>query len=69
MVMRLGLSIDDLAKQTGWSPRRLCQILGADADCVTLHEMVTLAGIIRTPLADLLVPASTIEIVTLEEVE
>lgn len=69
IAMRLGLSIEDLSKQTSWPLTRLWQILDADSACVTLHEMVTLAGIIRTPLADLLDPGSTIKIITLEKVE
>lgn len=63
------LSIDQLAARAKLPPSRVQQILRSDSSCVTLREMSALADVLGTPLADLLAPAATRRVVTIEEIE
>lgn len=69
LTLQSGLSVDQLAARAELAASRVQQILRSDSSCVTLREMSALADVLGTSLADLLVPATSRQTVSFEEVE
>lgn len=61
LAQRAGISADDLAKRANLPSARLEEVLRGCAPAVTLREMDILAGVLATPLPDLLAPVDGLD--------